>query len=369
MVAKFLALLLIGVLLGVIPTSLPVVYSDDDDNDGRDNDSRNNNDNDGRHNDDRNNNDNDGNDRECEFTTKKTVMTLKNDCTTDHTILIPNGFTLDGKRHTITAVDPLGGHFVGAIVKNQGAIAHVTNLGIATSGLANVCDAGDDRLRGILFEGASGSIMRNTILGLNQAASGCQEGNAIEVRNAPFDGTHPGTMDVEIGHNKVFNYQKTGILANGDVSVDIHHNDVGASATPQLAANSVQLGFGATGIIQNNKILGNQWCGPSDTVATAILIFDADNSIIRKNQIGGNSDIGIYGSADNLTISGNNVFDSASIADCNQFDYDIGIGNYGENNSITKNTVGGFDTPFDGDMGEKNKVKEAKKEKNPKIMD
>ncbi|HEY8110783.1 MAG TPA: right-handed parallel beta-helix repeat-containing protein [Candidatus Nitrosotenuis sp.] len=306
---------------------------------------------------------------DCQFITKKTTMKLENDCTTDQTIFIPDGFTLDGKRHTITAIDPLDGHFVGAVVKNQGATAHVTKLNIATSGLANVCDAGNDRLRGILFEGASGSITHNVILSLNQAASGCQEGNAIEVRNTPFDGTHPGTMNVEIDHNKVSNYQKTGILANGDVSVDIRNNDVGSTATPQLAANSVQLGFGATGLVQNNKIDGNQWCGQSDTVATAILVFDADNSIIRKNQIGGNSDVGIYGSADNLTIDGNDVFDSATIADCNQFDYDIGIGNYGENNSINKNKVGGFDTPFDGDVGEKNKVKEEKKEKKPKIMD
>lgn len=308
---------------------------------------------------------------DCQFTTKKTTMKLENDCTTDQTILIPNGFTLDGKHHTITAVDPLGGHFIGAVVKNQGAVAHVMKLGIATNSLANVCDAGNDRLRGIMFEGASGSIMDNTILSLNQAASGCQEGNAIEVRNTPFDGTHPGTMTVEIGHNEVSNYQKTGILANGDVSVDIHHNDIGSTATPQLAANSVQLGFGATGTVENNKIDGNQWCGPSDTVATAILVFDADNSVIRKNQIGGNSDIGIYGSADNLTIDGNKIFDSAIIVDCNQFDYDIGIGNYGTNNVITKNQISGFDTPFDGVVGEKNKVKDVKekKEKKPKLMD
>ncbi|QLH09288.1 hypothetical protein DSQ19_07225 [Candidatus Nitrosotenuis sp. DW1] len=379
MITKVLASLLIGVLLlGIIPMSLPIVTAaEKDDSNDRNSNDRNDDDRKGN---DRNDDDRKGNDRndnanndnaDCQFTTKKTVMTLNNDCITDETILIPNGFTLDGKRHTITAVDPLGGHFVGAVVKNQGTVAHVTKLNIATSGLANVCDAGDDRLRGIMFEGASGSIMHNTILSLNQAASGCQEGNAIEVRNAPFDGTHPGTLSVEIGHNKVSNYQKTGILANGDVTVDIHHNDVGSTATPQLAANSIQLGFGATGIVQNNKIDGNQWCGASDTVATAILIFGADNSVIRKNQIGGNSDIGIYGSADNLTITGNNVFDSATIADCNQFDYDIGIGNYGNNNSITKNTVSGFDTPFDGDVGEKNKVKEVKekKEKHPKIMD
>lgn len=267
---------------------------------------------------------------------------------------------MNGKDHTITAVDPAGGHFVGAVVKNQGTIAHVKNLKIATNNLANVCDAGADRLRGIMFEGASGSIMHNTILSLNQPASGCQEGNGIEVRNAPFDGTHPNTVTVEIGHNVVTNYQKTGILSNGDVSVDINHNKISSTATPQLAANSIQLGFGATGIIQNNKIDGNQWCGPSDFAASAILIFEAHGVQILKNTIGGNSDLAIWLEGNDAIVEKNKAFDSVAIADCNQFDYDIGIGNYGTNNSINKNTVSGFDLPFDGDVGEKNKVKKAK---------
>lgn len=297
---------------------------------------------------------------DCQFDVKNTKMILRNDCTTDETILIPDGFTLDGKDHTITATDPPSGHFVGAVIKNQGATAHVKNLNISTNNLANVCDAGGDRLRGIMFEGASGSIMHNTILSLNQPNSGCQEGNGIEVRNAPFDGTHPNTMSVQIGHNLVTNYQKTGILANGDVSVDIDHNKVGSTATPQLAANSIQLGFGAIGTIQHNKVDGNQWCGPSDFLATAILVFETTSASVLKNDIQGNSDAAIALFADNALVDGNKVSDSTSIADCNQFGYDIGIGNYGDNNIITKNKAGGFDLPFDGPIGEKNKIKKPK---------
>jgi hypothetical protein len=297
---------------------------------------------------------------DCQFDVKNTKMSLQNDCVTDETILIPDGFTLDGKDHTMTATDPPSGHFIGAVIKNQGSIAHVKNLKIATDDLANVCDAGGDRLRGIMFEGASGSIIHNTILNLNQPSSGCQEGNGIEVRNAPFDGTHPNTISVEIAHNLVTNYQKTGILANGDVSVDVHHNKISSTATPQLAANSIQLGFGAIGIVQHNKIDGNQWCGPSDFLATAILLFETTSANVLKNDIQGNSDAGIALFTDNAVVDGNKVFDSASIADCNQFGYDIGIGNYGDNNLITKNKVGGFDLPFDGPVGEKNKVKKSK---------
>ena len=53
------------------------------------------------------------------------TLTLAADCTTDTTILIPNGFTLDGAGHTITAVDPSGDHFKGAVVANGGATAQV----------------------------------------------------------------------------------------------------------------------------------------------------------------------------------------------------------------------------------------------------
>lgn len=211
---------------------------------------------------------------DCSFTVVGTLMTLNADCATDATILIPDGFTLDGGGRTITAVDPPGNHFRGAVVSNAGTVAHVRNLTVTTSDLSNVCDGGGDRLRGIMFEGASGSITYNKVLNVNQGPSGCQEGNGIEVRKAPFDGTHPDTVSVEISHNVILDYQKTGIVANGDVNVQIVHNQVGASATQaHLAANSMQLGFGAIGVAQHNLVDGNQWLGASDFAATAILIF------------------------------------------------------------------------------------------------
>ncbi len=291
---------------------------------------------------------------DCTFTTSGTTMKLDGDCTTDDTIIIPDGFTLDGRGHTITAVDPAGGHFTGAVVQAGGSTAHITNLVVEASGLANVCDGGDDRLRGIMFEGASGSITHSTVRNINQGPSGCQEGNAIEVRNAPFDGTHPNTQTVEISHNVVEDYQKTGIVANGDVSVVVSHNDIGESATQDnLAANSLQIGFGATGSATHNWIDGNQWKGTSDYAATAILIYQADGVNVSKNNIRGNSDIGIYIYGNNGTYNNNRVFDEG--ADHPNSSYDYGIGNWGSDNEVTNNKVKGFDVPYDGVTGGKNK--------------
>ena len=65
---------------------------------------------------------------------------------------------------------------------------------------------------------------------------------------------------VEIAHNDITDYQKTGVVCNGDVDCHIHHNSIGESATQlNLAANSVQIGFGGIGVVEFNRIAGNQW--------------------------------------------------------------------------------------------------------------
>lgn len=228
---------------------------------------------------------------DCSFSTVGTTMTLAADCATDATILVPNGFTLDGGGHSITAVDPSGGHFLGAVVMNSGSEAHVTNLTVKALGLTNVCDGAgppDNRLRGILLVGASGSIIGNTVEDINQSpTSGCQEGNGIEVRNAPFDGTHPNTKTVIIKANTVTDYQKNGITANGDVIVSITNNSVtGAGSTDYIAQNGIQLGYGATGEVKQNVVSGN-WYGLAAWTASGILIFEADGVVVQKNAVSG----------------------------------------------------------------------------------
>jgi hypothetical protein len=220
----------------------------------------------------------------CVFVIAGTTMTLQADCTTDVTIPVPQGFTLDGNGHTITAVDPAGGHFMGAVIRNAGSVAHVTNLTVTTSGLANVCDGGNDRLRGILFDGAAGSITNNHVLNINQGASGCQEGNGIEARNEPFTTAGPD-LTVLISGNTVANYQKTGIIANGSVAATITGNTVtGAGPINYIAQNGIQVGFGGTGDLKSNSVSGNNYT-PQDTVACGLLFFDADGVRQSKNTL------------------------------------------------------------------------------------
>ncbi len=303
---------------------------------------------------------------QCTFTTVKKTKTLNGDCTTTTSIVVPNGFTLDGAGHTITAVDPVGGHFVGGVVQNGGANANVTNLKVTTSNLAEVCDGGADRLRGILFDGASGSITNNQVTNINQnqgaALSGCQEGNGIEARNF---GASPTTVRVVIDSNTITGYQKTGIVANGNTDATITDNVVtGTGPNIFIAQNGIQVGFGATGMVKGNTVSGNSYSGPfaADTSSAGVLIFGEGSELcvgvqVLKNTLTGN-DVGVFSaqfddasgttppsSMTNVKIV-NNLIDKGNAA--NAF-YTAGVSDEGNNDKIINNTITGYAVPVDAD--------------------
>jgi len=288
----------------------------------------------------------------CTFTTIDTTMYLDGDCTTDGTIYISDGFTLDGQDYTITAIDPSSGHFVGAVVQNAGSTAYVTHLNVTASGLLNVCDGGANRLRGIMFEAASGSITNSTVIGINQGYNGCQEGNAIEIRNAPFDGTHPNTVQVGVTNNRIDDYQKTGVVANGDVDVAVNNNYIGsADLDDYIAANSVQFGYGGMGSANNNTILGNDWDGISDYVGTAVLLYAAGDVNIKKNQIEGiGTDVGVFASYSGTVNIMNNSIHREPESECEKDDYGFGVWFYGNagKSKLVHNTFSGWLTPYNG---------------------
>jgi hypothetical protein len=214
--------------------------------------------------------------------TSPVTYTLLADCVTDHTIVVPQntgGSTFDGNGHSITAVDPTGDHFKGAVLQAQAGTSTmiIKNTTVQASNLQTVCDAGNDRLRGILFDGARGTITNNVVTNIEQGANGdgCQEGNAIEVRNAPFDKT--GTdLAVLITNNVITQYQKSGIVANGSVAATIKNNSVtGDGPINYIAQNGIQVGFAATAVVKMNSSSGNYYTPKSD-LACGFLIYQAD---------------------------------------------------------------------------------------------
>src|SRR5688572_28614444 len=197
----------------------------------------------------------------CQFTHFGDVWVLNHDCVTYASIEIPDGVTLDGNQHTIFAVDPPDTTFQGGIVVARGGTASIVNTTITAVLLANRCHAGASRLRGIYFEGASGTIKGNTIDNVNKGTSSeCEEGNGIEVRNDRIGGP---PSEVEIDHNLIDRYQKTGVIVHGNVNALVQFNVIRASvAQDVLAANAVQIGPGALARIEHNIIAGNSFSGP-----------------------------------------------------------------------------------------------------------
>jgi len=279
----------------------------------------------------------------CTFDRTGATWRLKADCSVTAPIVVPDGITLDGAHQTITAIDPIGGHFLGAVIASSGATASIVDTHITAQALADVCDGGPARLRGIFFDGAAGLIRGNTIIDVNQGASRCAEGNAIEVRTlASID-----PVVVEIDHNVVSRYQKSGIVVTGAVDAWIHDNQIGASATQDhVPANALQVGYGAWAMVAQNRIAGNSWRGFPSTrdAATAILVFRAaPETTIRANVIDGNADIGIYIGADGVIVEDNQLTDEGPDIG----GYDTGIADYGVGSRISGNVINGYQLPID----------------------
>lgn len=221
----------------------------------------------------------------CDFSVSGTTMALVADCTTDHTVVIPDGFTLDGNHHSIAAVDPTSGHFLGAVIQNAGTSASVTNLTVTSSNLATACDLFPNSLAGIRLDGATGSITDNTVTGIQQGSDGdgCQEGDAIEVRN-----TAAGTPSVTVTGNTVTSYQKTGVLVNGPVSAVVTGNTItGYGPSVLIAQNGIQVSRGATAQVTGNAISDNFYSPESD-YACGLIIYEAGGVKLGKNSFIGN---------------------------------------------------------------------------------
>jgi hypothetical protein len=304
-------------------------------------------------------------DAQCTFTIAKKTMTLNGDCITTTSIIVPNGFTLNGAGHTITAMDPLGDYFKRGVVQNGGATADVTNVTITTSALIDPCDQSSQyRLRGILFDGASGSITNTQVTNINHVGAGLcgDEGNAIEVRNF---GASPTTCRVKIEGNTTTGYQKGGIIANGDVDATITDNIVdGLGPSPFIARNGIQLGFGATGMINRNQISNNEYTGAEPFSASGILLvagpffFNSPYSVgsqIDQNTIIEN-DVGVW--VAELDAVGNPPTTMTNVKVVNNTiskagftnPYQAGVSDSGNNDKIIANRISGagYDPSFAG---------------------
>jgi hypothetical protein len=107
--------------------------------------------------------------------------------------------------------------------------------------------------------------------------NGVQEGNAISIRNrVSGDDINVPRAKVDLADIDVTNYQKTGVLLDGNLTFTVKNATVGQGAGPQglpnptIAANSLQISRGASGSVTDSTIALN-----SHAQATGVLLYNA----------------------------------------------------------------------------------------------
>lgn len=225
----------------------------------------------------------------CMFDTRGNTMFLEASCTTESTIFVPDGYTLNGGGFTITATETSEGAWTGPVIENEGANANIVNVSVTACELACVCKSGPDRLQGIRMGSASGRVENNIVYDVNKGEGcSCDEGIGIVVSNPPFDGTgdlHTAPQ-VRVANNMVSGYQKGGIAVTGNVAPAIVGNQLeGWGPTDALAQNGIQVSYGATGLVEGNSVRRHWYTGASGEGATGIFVFEADDNQVFTNSV------------------------------------------------------------------------------------
>ena len=186
-----------------------------------------------------------------------TVLELKNNCTTDSTIVVPSGMTLVGGGRTITVIDPPGGWFTGPVVKLTGPTGGVKTTNI-TGNLQSACEDNDtNRLIGVLVDGVSATMDRVTVTINRGPGNTCNDGIGFEFRNSfPTDGSIPVPLVSTIKKSTVIGTQWIGIRLRGNVNVRVDSNKLtGDWLDAALAQRGVVLSEGASALVIKNTVL------------------------------------------------------------------------------------------------------------------
>ena len=292
---------------------------------------------------------------------KNLTLVGVNSGTADNPVLvIPSGGFV-ANTASLTSGHPIAAQI---LVQSPATAVTISTLTIdgSNSNLNSGCD--DTRLIGIYYQNASGTVnfaaVRNQAQ--NAANFGCQTsaGLGIYVQSAS-----PSTSTVKIQNSTVRGYQKNGITGNevGTTVTIIGNSVVGAGPTT-TAQNGIQVGFGATGKVQNNTVADDDYNGdPAAGTGSGILIYDSGNMTISGNSVTNaqngipivtdgafpadtnavsNNRVsdthlgdGIDLCSNNNNVSGNIVFSSGQAG----IHLDSSCGSTGNNNVVSKNTV------------------------------
>ena len=185
------------------------------------------------------------------------------------------------------------------------------NLPVSTTG----CSPPDD-VMGILYQNASGTV--SDVVTRNQQlpnSLGNQAGEGIFVES------NGGKSQITVQNSAVHDFQKNGITTNGaGIFAQIQNNSVrGSGPNLNIAQNGIQLGYGATGEVEDNALSDFVYSGEG-YVASGILIVGSHGADIEENTVG-NTQGGIVttsipgNDADKTSINDNWIFGTVSTND------------------------------------------------------
>ena len=185
----------------------------------------------------------------------------------------PTGFFRDGIDMTAALINPAG--TVSGTVNGTGCniVIYYSPGAGGTIKNANLFGA---NYFGVVVNGDAGDvsvdITNSSIHDIGEVPhNGTQHGVAIYYRG--FFNVSSATG--KITGNKVYGYQKGGIVANGQgTQVNVSDNVVtGDGHVTFIAMNGIQVGYGASASVMRNTVSGNSYIGPS--ASSEMVLFTA----------------------------------------------------------------------------------------------
>jgi hypothetical protein len=247
------------------------------------------------------------------------------------------------------------------LIKDASALTTIQTITVDAGGNGSTGCA--PHIVGILVQNADARVLnaavRNAKLGAG--LEGCQTGLGIFAQSSGG-----GTSDVTVEGTSVHDYQKNGITGNepGTFLIAKTNRVTGWGPTPYIAQNGIQIGWGASGVIDSNTVANHVWspcvsAEDCDFVSTNILVFGPDPLAIAPPKVLRNhvtrSQVNIYIEADDSTINTNTVTDT----DVWDGIYVLGDNNIVQSNTVTNSDEAGVLVDGTGNNVTKNKINEA----------
>ncbi len=264
------------------------------------------------------------------------------------------GFSRDGKNLTAALINPSG--TVSGDVDATGCDIGVF-YGAGATGTVNGADIHNATYFGVVNDGGAVTVKNSSIHEIGDSPfSGDQHGVAVYwVYGSAATGS--------IENNKIWDYQKGGIVVNGvGSSADVSGNTVtGFGPVDFIAQNGIQIGYGATATVMRNTVTGNSYTGTS-TVSGGIIVvggpcYGDGEAYTTGTQIVGNTvvnnDVGIWltniqadclsapTTATNVKVVNNTISNDAVNNNYGGFGYQAGVADQGYNDKIIHNTISG----------------------------